>query len=385
MLTLVLLWTSAAAAAPPPGWTYVGAFRLPMINADADVKSFRYAPSSLAFNPANKTLFASAGAQLDQIGEISIPEPSLNADLDHLPRAELVQPLHDILSRVPTHPIVDRRLGGLLVHDGSVIGTEYSYYEQRAKVSQSHFRVATTSLDSEVTGLFSVGPLSQPPRLDIVGGYMGHVPESQQKDYGGPCLTGTAGLAIVSGASSGPAVSVFDPAQLGPSTEPTSEAPATPLVYYPESNPLTKWSASDTPYFNGTSEIRGVMMEEDGDIVFWGSHGIGAWFYGALNDARGENSTCHAAPYRYQFWHYAKADLMAVKRGAKRPWQITPTVHDVTLPFSTPAAWAGGMAYDAATGRAFVTAAYCDETMPIIHVYQVEADATPDASGADSR
>lgn len=372
----LLLLATVASAAPPPGWTYLGAFRLP---TGSDYNTFDYAGANLAYNPANNSLFVSGHDQANRIAEVSIPTPSTAGSPGALPRATYVQPFNDLHDRLPNKAIPDWMAGGLLVHANYLVGTEYSFYENRTLISQSHWRLPGTTLAGSPTGLFSVGLKSQPPRLDIAGGYMANIPASQQADYGGPALTGLSAVAIISGTSVGPAVQVFNPDQLGPSTAATSYASATPLVYYPESNPLTPWNSSNTPYFNGTSEIRGVMMEQDGDVLFWGSHGTGPFFYGSLNDGRGE-STTHAAPYRYQFWRYSKADMLAVKNGTKQPWQVQPLIDDVSMPFQTSARYAGGMAYDQANGRVYVAARKCDGPAPIIHVFQATSAPPADTT-----
>lgn len=361
----------------PPGWTYSGAFRVPDISANTDAETLNYSAPVIAYDPADGGLFISNKEDVGRVGKISTPTPSLSGTKSSLPRATVLQPLSLTFSRVPTQPFDDPRIGGLLVHGSSLYGAAYSYYNDRADFPQSHFKYASTLPSSSITGMYAVGPLSQSPRLDIVGGYMCHIPASQQADYGGPCLTGLAGIAIVGGASNGPALSVFDPATVGTSPY----APATPLVYYPEATPLTPWGSSNTIYFNGTSEIRGVMMDDAGDVFVFGSHGTGPFYYGQLNDARGDNSTTHAAPYRYQFWKYAKADLMAVKNGTKLPWEVIPVIHSFTLNFQTSACWAGGMAHDPATGRVWVVGSRHDGVLPLIHVFQVTvappADTTP--------
>ena len=59
----------------------------------------------------------------------------------------------------------------------------------------------------------------------------------------GPALTGQCCLAIISRTSYGPAVSVFDPNDLGVK----NPVPDIPLLYYPASHPLADWSAT-SPY-----------------------------------------------------------------------------------------------------------------------------------------
>ena len=355
----------------PPGWTYAGAFLVPNISASSDSPTLNYSHAALAYDPNDNSLFISGFMLEGRVGKISIPTPSLSTNKASLPRSTLLQAMNNCFPRLQSQPFSDPRIGGLLVHGTKLYGAVYSDYENRAQFAQSHFSYAGRLTNGNVTGLSAVGPFSQAGnRLDIVGGYMAAIPASQQADFGGPCLTGQAALNIISGTSLGPAVSVFDPATLGQSPY----APATPLLYYPMDHPLDSWSASNTILFNGTTQIKGVVMQDNGDVLFWGSQGTGAWSYKGAYDVRGWDT--QADPYRYQFWHYSKADLLAVKNGSKLAWEPRPTIYDVTLNFQNGAALAGGLAYDAVNRKVYVAAVSTDGAMPMIHVFQVASAPT---------
>ena len=359
----------------PPGWTYLGCFLCPNISAADDKPTLNYSEAALAYDPADNTLFISGFMREGRVGKISIPTPSLSTNKASLPRATLIQAMNDCFPRLQSQPFNDPRIGGLLVEGGKLYGTVYSDYENRGQFAQSHYKYAGTTVSGSVTGLSAVGPLSQGEDImDVVGGYMSPIPTALRAEFGGPCLTGLAAVNIISGTSLGPAVSVFDPATIGTSPY----APATPLLYYPIDNPLASWSASNTTLFNGTTQIRGVMMEQDGDVLFWGSQGTGPWSYKTNYDVRGWD--CQADPYRYQFWHYTKADLLAVKNGSKLAWEPRPTIYDVTLNFQNGAAFAGGMAHDTINGRVYIAAVKTDGSMPMIHVFQVSSAPPPDTT-----
>ena len=366
----------------PPGWTYRGCFRAPDISANTDAETWNYGGGYLAFDPNDGGIFVNGIETQGRIGKIKPVATSLSANKSSLPRATTLQAPVPVLRRIPGQPFDDGRLGGLLVDGDSLYGAAYSYYNNRnAKeglgIRVSHYKFANRNLTSTLTPLYPVGPQSQLPKnpRDVVGGYMASVPVSQRADYGYRHLTGLSGIAIVSGASSGPAVAAFDAATIGAGPF----APALPLTDYPIETPLANWGTQNN-LFNGTSEIKGVMMDQAGDVHFFGSHGTGQFTYGGSGDNARGDSTTHAPPYRYQIWTYAKADLLAVKNGAKQPHQITPVVYPLTLPFSTSACYAGGMCYDQVNGLVYVAAMRCDGSLPIIHVFSV-ASAPVDVTG----
>lgn len=360
----------------PPGFTYLGAFKVPNIIANTDAETFNWAGDFLAFDPNDGGIFITGIWTGGRIGKIMPVAPSLTTNKNSLPRATTIQAPVPVLNRIPGLPFSDPVLGGLLVDGDSLYGAAWSYYDNRngQGIKVSHYKFASRNLTSAVTSLSAVGPQSQIPR-DVVGGYMGHIPAAHQAAFGASHLTGLAGIAIVSGASSGPAVAAFNASTIG--TQPY--APATPLTDYPLATPLANWGTRND-YFNGTTEIKGVCMDANGDVHFFGSHGTGPFDYGGSGDAARADSTTHAPPYRYQIWTYAKADLLAVKNGTKLPHQITPTVYAVPLNFQTSACYAGGMAFDVTTGKMYVAAMRCDGALPIIHVFQLAAapsDTTP--------
>ena len=130
-----------------------------------------------------------------------------------------------------------------------------------------------------------------------------------------------------------------------------------------------------------------MFPEGTDSVIFFGSHGTGPFWYGingdypGLNDPARQAKGTHAYPYVYQAWAYDANDLLAVKNGTKEPWEVQPyDVWNLNLPYATDTKWAGGVAYDAATGRIFVSELHQGEwATPVIHVYQVGA-AAPDTT-----
>ena len=83
----------------------------------------------------------------------------------------------------------------------------------------------------------------------------------------------------------------------------------------------------------------------------------------------------NAPPYVAQVWAYNADDLVKVKTGQLQPWQVLPyAVWHLNLPFGSTEV--GGVAYDSATQRLFVTQRFGDGEKSVIHVYKVNSGTT---------
>jgi hypothetical protein len=373
-------FTTAAPGPTQPGLLhqsdlqYVGAFKLP--SGTFGASSFSYGGTALAFNPANNSLFLVGHDHQQAVAEVRIPTSVVNSsNLNNLATATVLQPFVNVLSRVPNDTLTGTvKVGGLMVVNGQLVGTAYEYYDGDANAVQSHFVLNSLNLSTaSVGGLYTVGTLGG----GFVGGYMAPVPAEWQAALGAPYVTGQAALSIIGRTSSGPALFGFDPARLG-----AIPAPATPYVNYPLSNPLGVIDQAN-PYFNGNTEIKGVVFAPGTrSVLFFGSHGIGAVGYGEpheFNDPHRGGKGWHSVNgnYAYQVWAYDVNDLIAVRNGQKQPWEIRPyEVWNFDLPLPDGAKHIGGAAFDAATGRLYVSQQHTgpDET-PVIHVFQLPPGA----------
>jgi hypothetical protein len=69
---------------------------------------------------------------------------------------------------------------------------------------------------------------------------------------------------------------------------------------------------------------------------------------------------------------YDAADLLRVRRGQLRPWQVRPyATWRLALPFGS--SQIGGVAYDASSGRIFVSQQYANGPDPVIDVFKVSS------------
>ena len=378
----------------PSHLAYLGAFRFPR---DAN-NDYAYGGTSIGFNPAHNSLFARGHDWYQLVGEISIPSPVITSDFAALPIATVLQDQTDIteghLNEVGADgaSIGGCKVGGLLVHDGRLIGTSYAYYDAGGSAQRSHF---TSGLDFTQTGdfrgMYRVGTRNP----GFVAGHMAHIPPEWQTALGGPVLTGLDGVPIVSRTSYGPTISVFDPALLG-MADPTS---ATLLFGYTyEHATLGTWGNSTeyNPQFNQAAGSSGVVFPFGSDsVLFFGSAGVGIPCYGqgtsdpALDrtpvpgtngqvlyvyDPASGGKGCHAYPYVGYIWAYRAADLARVAAGELQFWQVVPyATWELPFPFGPEGQDSvGGAAYDPATNRIFVCQYNAVGASPIIHVYHVD-------------
>jgi hypothetical protein len=360
--------------------------------------SFNYGGGGPAYNPANDSLFIVNHDQYQLTAEISIPPLVSSANLNALNTATILQPLTDATNGLINQTGSNHNnIGGQMVYQGRLYGTAFVYYDATASQVVSHWVRPSTSLTSGTAqGLYQIGNWA-----GIVSGYLAPIPPEWQSSFGGPALTGNCCLSIISRTSYGPAVSVFDPADLGRKIP----VPSTPVLYYDRYHTtLGPWDGTwngTTDLFNGTTGngllTHTGMVFPDGtrSILFFAEQGIGPWCYGegtsnqslaglptpdgstyCYDPDRTSGKGVHAYPYVAQVWAYDANDLVAVKNGLKQPWQPTPyAVWSVSLPFNSSTVI--GATWDAATRRLFVSQAFADGVNPVIHVFKVAQGSSP--------
>lgn len=364
---------------------YLGAFRLPATEANGD--SFASGGGPLAFNPDRHSLFV--GARSGRVAEVSVPAPSITADIAALPFATYLQPFADPADgRIAEIAADGANLSGLLVFGQRLYGTGLIYYDANNTQTVSHFSRPLTLSERGAGPVQQVGTRG---RTGFVAGYMALVPPEWQSRLGGPAITGQCCVPIVSRTSWGPAAFAWDPADLARRAPVT----ATPLVYYDsEHQTLGPWNGSN-PTYGGTIQMGGLaLIDRTRTALFVGRNGTGPFCYGegtadqalANRTAPDGEKYCydpaysvkgqHAYPYRYQMWAYDLADWASVRAGAKEPWEVKPYgVWPFELPFPEPGTRIGGVAYDPATRRLFVSQFEADRDgysyRALVHVFEV--------------
>jgi hypothetical protein len=358
---------------------YLGAFRVPNYYDSTDEMSF--SQGILAFNPANNSLFIAG--HYTSLAEIGIPQPIVNStNLDDLSTASILQGWTDVLGQLPNplDPTGLTLFGGLVVDNGTLVGSVYKYKDGAYTQSTSHFVLSSLDLsEATVGGAYTVGDSTQARTL---AGFMSPIPSEWQSVLGAPFLTGQGDIPIISTTSAGPSAFGFDPETLG-----SGSTPAIPYLYYPNGHELAPYDYTINPLQSGNSSINGVIfVPGTSTILYFGKTGTNYNGYGNASDYNDSVETTNPSPhslngqYALQIWAYNANDLVAVKQGLLQPWEVQP--YDV---WNMPGHDIGGAAYDPQTGRLYVSITNVDQeahlsALPLIDVFQV--NVTPESASA---
>ncbi len=350
---------------------YLGSFSVVATDGSgADQGLLTYGGAALSVNPATQTLLLSGHDWYGRLCEVRIPAVVGQT-------APVVQRCGDVTDGRLSQVESDAKLGGSLVWNGRLIVSAYSYYDADGSARVSHFASGLNfSQAGDAQGPFQVGQSGG----GFVGGYMGVIPTEWRAILGGAALTGQCCLSIISRTSSGPAVSVFNPDDVGR----VSPVPAIPLVGYPLSTPLAP-NNSQNALFNNATAITGVAFPAGTrSVLFIGTHGKGQYCYGEsalCGDPAGIYKGSHAYPYVHQVWAYDATELALVKNGLKQPWEVRPyAVWHLSDINNNGGATIAGAAYDQTTGRLYMTEKY--GARPRVHVYQIASGSVPGGPAA---
>ena len=374
---------------------HLGAFQLP--TGQFGSSTFQFGGNAITYNRANNSLFMAANVNSGlHVSEVAIPNVlSGGTSLASMPVTSVIQPFVDLgrllttnASGATTAPVLDYEnlnLGGLLVAGGGLTGGMYMGYTgaEPQYSKNSHFRTSSLNLSSltaaDVQGLIDVRRDVDAADARIRGGYMAEVPAMWRPYINATHVTGAAGQNRIQFSSSGPALFGFN--AVSPKG---SSAPA--LLSYPAGRAL-QWSNSfaegPRTIFNGTTKVDGVaFVPGTRSVIFLGSNGLSNIGYGdgsLFNDRARPYSGYHSqnGVYAYQIWAYDIDDFMAVRNGTKASWDLRPTsVFNFDLPVAEPAKYLGGVAFDAATNRLYVSQEQAGpDATPVIHVYQLGRQA----------
>ncbi len=371
----------------PADLVYEGAFRVPSGKFGSDANAiFDYSDDGLAYYAAHDSLFIKGHTYGQMVAEISIPAAVKSADPKALPVAKVLQNFAEITEgHIDDEKIQNAMiLGGLLVWDQQLIGSIWAYYDGAGQQTKSHFTSGLAlATQGDFKGLFTVGD----PFPAFVAGYMTRIPDEWQMAFGGPALTGHCCTSIIGHQSWGPAAWVFDPGELGKK----SPVPATGVVYYDAKHPtLGSWdnTAKENAIYNMASLATGIVFAPGTkSLLFFGSTGLGVPCYGEGTDDKSlqgkptpdgsewcydpdvSSKGTHGYPYGSYVWAYDANDLVAVKNGTKKPWDVQPYAHwQLKLPIDTGTNQLNGAAYDEKTKRIYLSQRNADGAMPILHV-----------------
>ena len=321
---------------------------------------------AVTFNPEHNSLYIGGHPYEQRLAEIAIP-----ASLAGYPIATALSPLVDpvegrIGSINPADPN-QKVLSSALVYDGRLYLGAFAYYDGAVTQTKSMFaRPTSLATTGQVVGPVRLGN-TYPGWVDRVASL---VPPEWQAALGGPAFAGGGGGAINSAQSWGPSLSVYDPARIGSA----DSVPATVVLGYPMGHPLADTSVGNALWSPVDVVAAVVAVPGTSSVLFFGKHGMGKYCYGPgadCGDKDDDSKGAHAYPYRSQVWAYDINDLVLVKNGRKKNYEVKPYA---TWEFDSSFKEIQGAAYDPATKRLFVSEVSGDNetAQPLILVYTVQ-------------
>jgi hypothetical protein len=368
---------------------YKGAFRLPRTNDE--FTTYAYGGTGISYRASDNSLIVVAHDWHQWVGEVTVPTPSTASTRDALPTAAARIVPRDILAGKiglvnPSGPN-SKKIGGTYpLTDGSLLVTAFDSYDGGGDATKSHFAI---SASGAVTGPYLVG------NAGFTSGWMLPIPPEWQSAFGAVAMTGNCCLSVIGRTSVGPSVTLFDPAV-------KSDQPNVKMVLgYPLDHATLGKPEAPTNLYTMSTLIRGAVFPNGTrSILFFGVDGTSScygggtadrslvgtkspdgveWCYDPVNTSKGN----HGYPYVSRVWAYDANDLVAVKNGKKQPWEVLPyTTWTFDLPFESENRGIMGAAYDAATGRLFLSAQYGDtDGYPLIHILQVNGSGGGASAG----
>ena len=246
--------------------------------------------AGLTYNPANNSLIMATNKSERQLVELSIPVPKKESSITMLNIAGVLQPpanitagSWDCLGEGGSVVSNGGYPGGFLVYNNKLIGSAYAYYSESAVLSHFTASLQWSDQNYEFSGFKRLGinPTGSGSNAGYVGGYMAIVPDEWRSALGYPALTGQCCISIITRTSLGPAVSGFDPDDIG--VHDPSDAKW--FVVYPYEYPALGTYGGTSLYFNMATKINGVVFPSGSNsVLFFGTHGLGI---------TGEGDTCY--------------------------------------------------------------------------------------------
>ncbi|MEZ5291479.1 MAG: fibronectin type III domain-containing protein [Vicinamibacterales bacterium] len=306
-------------------------------------------------------------------------------------RAKVVQackgPDRAEISKVHPDPSAYRpQLGGVLEMNGRVVVTGYITYDANGGTLYSHW--AGSSL-----GALS-GPFAGSVSPGMVKSEMAPVPPEWRAMLGGPAISSAGYTSIISRASYGASVSVFDPAQVT-----ANGFPMKMLLGCPHSIPsCITYGTPTSNNYNGSELSGGVFIvpgtrtlvqverESSGptcygytthDPALHGQPYLDAVYCYSLSDPLNQKGP-KGYPYRLVAKLYDLNELVLVKQGQKNPWDIRQYA-TVDLPGSSAGEFVKAGAYNPVRGEYYLIR-YTGGGVNTVYVYSGFGD---DGSGSN--
>jgi hypothetical protein len=400
-------------------FTYQGAFRLPedftwgarglsfYPDGDGGAGSLLVTGFELLHDPtqARETCYNPAWDCEAYYGEVAIPAPAERANWEDLPEATIVTPLtsfdgglastvHREYLFVSDLEFVPRQ--GSQTSD-KLYGSADIWYAEGVAGEDTFPTIWFANLDGTgAQGMFHVGPEDGLHHGRKMGSYLFSVPEWYADEYlgGRTLVTGRArgtpiGLEEIStlGGSQGPTLFAFHPWE---SDTASGNLDALPVLYYRVKFPgcagpnIGPTAACDYPDYSMCDDWTGGAFVDDGArraIMLVGYKGLGPNCYDEppveCHDPCSESHGYHCQPYERQVIFYDVHELGHSALGNQNPWVVVPYAlwhPDEFYLQDDPCYGAGGMAFDAGSGRLFMVERGLGEAemnATVVHVWSL--------------
>jgi hypothetical protein len=374
---------------------YVGAFRLPARKYGQS--DLNYSEGPIAFNPDRQSLFIVGHAHQQAIAEFAIPELVDSTVLAELNMAgDPMQPFATILDRASGgNPQGNNRIGGMLYVAGpagpELLVNAYEYYDAPGDntLSMLVVRDANDLAESDVDGYFEVQG-----RPGHTAGWMSPIPDQWQSVLGGDFLMGnSSGIPIISRTSVGPSAFVFNPRDIVGKKSVSTPISTIPLLDFSLAHrlhdDLSNESRENKLWNHLSRAVYGIIVPGTRTYATFGHSGGNESGVGYKivqdNGTRTGGYSSFAVKDNYQYyWFWDVNDLVRVRAGEMKAYDVRPYEYGIfRTPFEGASHSLGGGAFDASTGRIYLTAQQADRKQgtyanpPVVMAYRALAPPRP--------
>jgi Putative metal-binding motif len=369
--------------------TPVGSFRIPA--GDGAGGLLDYGGGALGVSEDGKYIYWSC--QMDDTGIAKLEIPALGAIAKVV--APCAGPRRADIAKIHPDPNQWRPvLGGVLEQGGRITVTAYIIYDAGGTTVSSHWSGPSLSQLQ--------GPFSATVKPGMVKSQMAAVPPEWRQLLGGPAMSSAGYTSIISRASYGASVSIFDPKDVTGHGFPMTMVLGCPhsvasCITYgtPTSNDYNgseRWGGMFIP--SGTRTLVAIEREASGPTCYGYAttnqalHGTP--YPNAANPSPENVPWCYSLeltdlawgkgpkgyPYRLVAKLYDVADLVAVKRGQKLPWNVKQYA-TVDLPGSSDTEFVTSGALNPVTGDYYLVRYDHTNGMSTVFVYRGFAAGGP--------
>ncbi|MBC8508601.1 MAG: right-handed parallel beta-helix repeat-containing protein [Anaerolineales bacterium] len=403
----------------PEDLVYLGAFRLP------DDPNWEYSGHGLTYYPGGDpagsndgfpgSLYGVGHDHTLMVSEISIPVPVISKNLDDLNFADTLQPFADITGGAITEDLALPRLG--IEYEQTTNKLHFAWGQHIQAFEPSHGWAELDLSNPQPVGTWIFDGYTNYTTND----YIFEIPREWADEYapGQYLATGRAREGPWSGR--GPALFAYGPWNDGnPPASGATLTSITPLLRYGVQEPGNPEIVSDeTMAVNDRLDsdhwLGGAWLTagDKSALIFVGTKAIGSTWYGFANGvvwdyecAEQDPPTCPDLPewpyddrgfwaedYQAQIIFYDPSDLAAVARGEIDSWEPQPYATLVLdeymlAPELDPANYkrdiVAAASFDRVNGLLYVIERLADEYKSVMHVFQIEVDASASSAGAET-